>query len=87
MAHRGLAHDGFLALHRSAVAETTDAPPRRRSSMAAPKDVLGARRRTAPSRRFAALRMAPSTFLWLIGGWMAGLAILGALVLVLRSLA
>jgi hypothetical protein len=45
------------------------------------------RRPAPPSRRLAVVRMEPPTFLWLFGSWIAGLAVLVAVVLVLRSLA
>jgi hypothetical protein len=77
----------FAASHRSVVGETANVSPRWRWNRSAPKHIAAARRPAAPSRRLAAVRMAPSTFLWLIGGWMAGLAVLVAMVLALRSLA
>jgi hypothetical protein len=39
-----------------------------------------------PSRRFAAVHMGPITFLWLLGGWVAAVALLLAGVLVVRHL-
>lgn len=79
--------DGFVVLDRPFVGDTAGVPPRRRWNRAVPKQFAAMRRPAAPSRRLADLRMAPATFLWLIGGWMAALAILVVVVLALRSLA
>ena len=61
------------------------AEPVRRKSRAEPNPVAAVRRPVAPSQRLAHVRMAPSTFLWLIVGWIAALAVLTVMVAWLQS--
>jgi hypothetical protein len=61
------------------------ADPVRRKCRAEPNPVAAVRPPVTPSRRLAPVRMAPSTFLWLIGGWAAALAVLAVVVVWLRS--
>jgi hypothetical protein len=85
---------GFRALEKTSAAEglgaekraakTVDAM-RRRNGKAEPIPIAALRRPAAPSRRLATAHMAPSTFLWLIGGWMAALAVLAIVAVWLRQ--